>query len=114
MQMELISPFVDAKVISYAAALDDKSYYGDTFIKPILREIGTKYFTPSLMYITKKGFPAPYKLWLEDPLSELWKSTMYAFELPEHLGNDHEYQWTMVCLYHLMKSFDISFKELGG
>ena len=110
--MELLSPFVDHRVINYSALLDDKSYYGDDFIKPILREIGTKYYTSSLMYIKKKGFPAPYESWIKGPLSMLWHDTEQAFQLPKLLEEDHEFQWTMICFYQWMKNFDVSFEEL--
>lgn len=109
-KMELVSPFVDYKVITYAATLDDESYYGNAFIKPLLREIGTKYFTPSLMYIKKKGFPAPYESWMAGPLNKLWQDTEHSFQLPKNLEEDHEFQWTMICLYKYMQNFNISFE----
>jgi asparagine synthase (glutamine-hydrolysing) len=110
--MELVSPFVDAKVIAYAATIDDKSYYGSDYVKPILREIGAKYFTPSLMYITKKGFPAPYESWIEGPLKQQREAAEKAFELPEDKKNNHEFQWTIICLYQHMKNFNIPFSNL--
>ena len=110
--MELVSPFVDHRVINYSALLDNKSYYGSDFIKPILREIGTKYYTSNLMYIKKKGFPAPYESWIKSPLNKLWQDTQQAFKLPKLLEEDHEFQWTMICFYQFMKNFNVSFEEL--
>lgn len=112
-KMELISPFVDSKIINYAATIDDKGYYGSDYVKPILRAIGEKYFTPSLMYITKKGFPAPYESWINGPLNTLWKTTEQSFQLPENLETDHEFQWTMICFYQFMQNFNIPFKALS-
>jgi asparagine synthase (glutamine-hydrolysing) len=106
--MELISPFIDYRVINYAGRLDDKSYYGENYVKPILRKIGCQYFTKSLMYITKKGFPAPFESWIEGPLKPLWKQTQLELKIPNGLPQDHELQWTMLCLHKCISNFDLN------
>lgn len=97
--IELISPFVDYRVVNYAASLDDESYLGDHFVKPVLREIGCKYFTKHLMYIKKKGFPAPFETWIDGPLQSQCKEAMQKLNVPMEAKQDYELQWTMLCLY---------------
>ena len=108
--MELVSPFVDHRVVNFSATLNDNSYYGQDFVKPALRKIGEQYFSPELMYIKKKGFPAPYQAWLDGPLSALWQSTCQHLNFSQNTHYDHEFQWTMICLSLFMKNFNVTVK----
>lgn len=108
--MTLISPFVDYRIVEYASTLTDADYYGESFIKPVLRKIGESYFTPSLMYLNKKGFPAPYESWITGPLSALWTQVKEELVLPDESDHDTEYQWTMMCLQQVAKQLNIQNK----
>ena len=67
----IISPFFDPKVIELANTLTDDDYFGDGFVKPVLREIACEYFSRELIYQRKYGFPVPFIAWLNGPLAHL-------------------------------------------
>jgi len=105
--LELISPFVDYRVINYAAKLQDDSYFGQDFVKPILRKIGEQYFTPELMYLPKLGFPAPHEIWMKGVLQSFWQDAKQHFSLHEDYENDVEFKWTMASLAILAQHLHI-------
>ena len=106
-QIRLISPFVCQSVMDYAANLTDNSYFGSDMVKPVLRKIGERYFTPSLMYLPKYGFPVPHTNWLKGPLSLWSKEAAAFFACPASYLEDEEFCWTLVGLYLLAKQHDM-------
>lgn len=98
--LELVSPFVDKDVLNYALGIDDKAYIGTDFVKPVLRNIGTKYYTKELMYLPKKGFPAPHKVWLSECLKEMVTASQNHFNIVID-DSDTEALWTVASLYCL-------------
>lgn len=106
-QIQLISPFVCQSVMAYAANLSDNTYFGADVVKPVLRKIGERYFTPSLMYLPKYGFPVPYSNWLAGPLSGWSKEAAAFFACPLKYLADEEFSWTLVGLYLLAKQHDM-------
>jgi asparagine synthase (glutamine-hydrolysing) len=67
----IISPFMDPKAIEIATTLNDKDYFGDSYVKPVLREIACEYFSRELIYQEKHGFPVPLVDWLHGYLKNL-------------------------------------------
>jgi len=105
--IDLISPFVDSTVMQYAAGLDNKSYYGDDYVKPILRRIGEKYYVKELMYIRKIGFPAPHEKWLETVLGPVWNMAKSRFVIQGDHDRDGEFRWTMAGLAVLFDYLEV-------
>lgn len=101
--LELISPFVDYRIIDYAAKLNNESYLGTNFVKPILRRIGEKYYTPELMYLPKLGFPAPHKAWMKKELLPLWIDAKKSMNFVDSFDEDIEFKWTVAGLNVLTK-----------
>jgi len=105
--LELISPFVDHRVVNYAAQLNDEYYFGQEFVKPILRRIGEQYFTPELMYLPKLGFPAPHEIWMKGILNYFWLDAKQYFSLVDEYEDDVEFKWTMASLCILSQHLNI-------
>lgn len=105
--LELVSPFIDHRVVNYAAQLNDDSYFGRKFVKPILRKIGEKYFTPELMYLPKLGFPAPHEKWMNGILNNFWLDAKQHFALVDDYEDDVEFKWTMASLYIISQHLNI-------
>jgi asparagine synthase (glutamine-hydrolysing) len=107
-QLKLVSPFVSWSVLSYAAELPNELYFGEQFVKPILRKLGEQFFAPKLMYLPKFGFPVPYKNWLEGPLSQLIKEAALYFNVPPSWLDDEEFAWSLGGFYILAKKLQIA------
>lgn len=105
--LEVVSPFVDLNIINFAANLSQSDTIRCDFVKPILRKIGENYFSPELMYLPKKGFPAPQSKWLEKCLEKQVKigATKLGFKPVEYI--DEETQWTIAALGLLTDYFNI-------
>jgi asparagine synthase (glutamine-hydrolysing) len=107
-QLKLVSPFVSWPVLSYAADLPNELYFGGDFIKPVLRKLGEHFFTPSLMYLPKIGFPVPHKNWLAGPLSQLMQEAALFFNVPLAWLDDEEFAWSLGGFYILAKKLQIT------
>jgi asparagine synthase (glutamine-hydrolysing) len=94
--IDLVTPFMSFDMVSYASQLDDASYLGDDFVKPALRQIGEKFYPKHLMYLPKKGFPAPHIAWMENELKLIWQQARTKFQINgnEKIG-DTEFMWTI-------------------
>lgn len=67
----VISPFFDANVIEISSQLSPNQFFGDSHVKPVLRELACQYFKRDAIYQRKYGFPVPFVRWLEAPLKHL-------------------------------------------
>lgn len=107
--IELICPFLDIELIKYAANFHDKLYFGNGFVKPILRSMGAKFYRKELMYLKKKGFPVPHKNWLHGPL--LRQATEAKEFIIKNYDNeackDNEFVWLIMALQELKISHAI-------
>lgn len=106
--LELVSPFVDINIINFAAQLPLNYTVGCEYIKPILRKIGKQYFEPQLMYLPKKGFPAPHLKWLETCLKPDVTSGLNQFNIRSKEHIDTETQWTSAALSILLNDLKIT------
>lgn len=107
-KIQLVSPFVCWPVMSYAAQLPDKFYFGEQFVKPVLRALGEKFYSAELMYLPKFGFPVPHKYWLSKPLKPLTQQAAEFFNVPNSWLDNAEMAWTLAGLYLLAKQWHIS------
>lgn len=105
--LEIVSPFVDLEIINFAANLSQDDTIRSEFVKPILRKIGEKYFSPEFMYLPKKGFPTPQSEWLEKCLKSQVKvgATQLDFKSDKYI--DEETQWTIAALGILISYFNV-------
>lgn len=106
--LELVSPFVDIDIINFSAHLTLEHTLTSAYVKPILRKIGEKYFTPELMYLPKKGFPAPHKTWLATCLQDYVKQAATEMEFLPVKQLDPETQWTIAALHILLTNMGIT------
>jgi asparagine synthase (glutamine-hydrolysing) len=67
----IISPFFSEKSIQISTTLSDEDYFGDSYVKPVLRELACEFFPRKLIYQKKHGFPVPFISWLNGPLDQL-------------------------------------------
>jgi asparagine synthase (glutamine-hydrolysing) len=67
----IISPFFCEESIQLSRTLSDDEYFGNSSVKPVLRELACEFFPRELIYQKKHGFPVPFISWLEGPLSYL-------------------------------------------
>jgi asparagine synthase (glutamine-hydrolysing) len=67
----IISPFFTPTAIDIASTLTEQQYFGDNYVKPILRELACEFFPRELIYQKKHGFPVPFISWLNGPLNPL-------------------------------------------
>lgn len=98
-QLQLVNPFVSWPVMQYAAQLPEQFYFGQQYVKPVLRKIGESFFTPGLMYLPKFGFPVPHKHWLASSLKPLTIQASQFFQVPSSWAKDTETAWTLAGLY---------------
>lgn len=77
----IISPFFDPEILALSASITDQNFYGETFAKPILRELACQYFPRELIYQRKYGFPVPYIAWLKSPLKSMISKAYQETEL---------------------------------
>ena len=107
--IQVVSPFGHNDVIDYAATLNDKVYYGNDFVKPILRKIGERHYPKELLYLTKYGFPAPYEKWLSTCLHPLWEKACIKFSLSPNDNYDNEFRWNIISLSTLLEYLEVDF-----
>lgn len=67
----IISPFVTPEAVAVSSSLTEQQYFGDEYVKPILRELACEFYSRDLIYQRKLGFPVPFVSWLQGPLAEL-------------------------------------------
>lgn len=67
----IISPFFSEESIQLSKTLSDDDYFGDSYVKPVLRELACEFFPRELIYQKKHGFPVPFISWLNGPLQHL-------------------------------------------
>ncbi len=68
--LEAREPFLDYRLIEWAAQLPDNFKYNNGIKKHILKEITHRYIPKELMDRPKKGFAIPIENWLADSLKE--------------------------------------------
>jgi len=105
--LDLVSPFVDIDIINFAANLSEEQTLTSTYVKPILRKVGEKYFKSELMYLPKKGFPAPHLNWLEGCLKTFVVNACNKMSIKEIDKLDPETQWTIAGLQLVIEELGI-------
>lgn len=84
-------PFLDHRIIEYAARLPLAYKYGNGIRKKMLKTIVHKYVPESLMDRPKKGFGVPVKKWLREDLSQLLDHYLDRKRLDDHGLFDAKY-----------------------
>ncbi|CAA6826698.1 MAG: Asparagine synthetase [glutamine-hydrolyzing] (EC, partial [uncultured Sulfurovum sp.] len=84
-------PFIDAKIIEFAAQLPNEMKYRDGEKKWVLKEITHKYLPQSMMDRPKMGFSPPITEWFRDELKSYFLHYLSYERLEkEGLFNPHE------------------------
>ncbi|WP_206483077.1 asparagine synthase C-terminal domain-containing protein [Thalassotalea sp. G2M2-11] len=107
--IEIISPFVDIDVINFASQLPVYHTIAGDNVKPILRKIGEMYFKSELMYLPKKGFPAPHLKWLETCLRDYVITAAEYLNISDPNQLDTETQWTIAALDIVLQELNIKY-----
>lgn len=76
-------PFLDHRIIEYAAQLPDEFKYSNGVKKRILRDITYQYVPQSLLDRPKMGFAIPLATWLTDDLRDLVESHLSQKKIEE-------------------------------
>jgi asparagine synthase (glutamine-hydrolysing) len=76
--VELRVPFLDHKLVEYAAGLPDNLKVRDSQGKWILRQAMGTVLPPSILHRTKKGFPMPAQAWFRYELRDFVRDTLLA------------------------------------
>jgi asparagine synthase (glutamine-hydrolysing) len=76
--LELRVPFLDHKLVEFAAQLPASAKLAGGVGKALLRSTMTGVLPDSILHRTKKGFPVPTKGWLRGPLKDFTRDTLLA------------------------------------
>jgi asparagine synthase (glutamine-hydrolysing) len=74
--LELRVPFLDHKLIEFAATLPDRSKLGGEGGKTLLRRAMRGVLPDTIIDRRKKGFPVPISAWLRQPLRQFTRDTL--------------------------------------
>ncbi|NNE65740.1 MAG: asparagine synthase (glutamine-hydrolyzing), partial [Pyrinomonadaceae bacterium] len=114
--LEARSPFLDHKVIEFAASLPEKVKMNRFETKSLLKRVAAKLVPPDVIYRRKMGFGVPVGKWFRNDMKDFVRDTLLSsrfsergyFETPvvqtyvnEHLSGekDHTFQiWTLLML----------------
>ena len=99
----LVSPFFDQNVFDIANSLNESDYYGQEYVKPVLRELACQYYSRELIYQKKYGFPVPFVDWLNQELVHLVESAKAERDLFDgtvlnslSIEKDYELYWFLI------------------
>jgi asparagine synthase (glutamine-hydrolysing) len=76
--LELRVPFLDHKLVEFAAQLPQRMKLQGSTGKVLLRRIMKNVLPASILRRPKKGFPVPTMSWLRGPLKEFTRETLLA------------------------------------
>jgi asparagine synthase (glutamine-hydrolysing) len=76
--LELRVPFLDHKLVEYAAQLPESAKLAGGIGKALLRQTMKGILPESILRRSKKGFPVPTTQWLRGPLREFTRDTLLA------------------------------------
>jgi len=107
-------PFLSAPLLDLACEIPPALKNRDGFSKPILRELGARYFPREWMYRPKYGFDTPTESWLRGPLLPFLEILREPRTLDRglfqrqaidqfDLQGDWELLWTAACLETLLR-----------
>lgn len=74
--LEARSPFLDHKLIEFAAHLPSKMKLPGRQTKPLLRQLAEKYLPSEVVHAPKKGFEVPLQNWMTGSLNAMLKERL--------------------------------------
>jgi asparagine synthase (glutamine-hydrolysing) len=66
--LSVVAPFLEPEMIAVATALPLALRVRGRLVKPVLKQLGSRYFPAEWMFARKQGFPVPIREWLSGPL----------------------------------------------
>jgi asparagine synthase (glutamine-hydrolysing) len=120
--LELRVPFLDHKLVEFAAQLPASAKLAGGVGKALLRSTMTGVLPDSILHRAKKGFPVPTRDWLRGPLRDFTRDTLMASdsacrgyfdsavlrEIVEQHGSGADRQqelWTLLIFEHWHRAF---------
>jgi asparagine synthase (glutamine-hydrolysing) len=76
--LELRVPFLDHRLVEFAAALPDRFKVHGSVTKYLLKKWAERLLPREIVYREKQGFPVPVKSWFRDELSGFARETLLA------------------------------------
>jgi asparagine synthase (glutamine-hydrolysing) len=76
--LELRVPFLDHRLVEFAATLPDRLKVHGGVTKYLLKKWAEPLLPREIVYRTKKGFPVPVKSWFREELSGFARETLLA------------------------------------
>jgi len=83
--LEVRAPFLDQRVMEFAATLPVDSRVKGLTTKVFLKKYAERYLPHSIIYRRKRGLSVPLSLWLRGPLYD-WALSRVSSERLEHVG----------------------------
>ena len=114
--LQVAVPFLSAPALALAEKVPTSLKAAGRVSKPILRELGARYFPREWMYRPKYGFDTPTEAWLRGPLLPYVNALgeprtlsrgLYRPEVLERIGMDGDWEllWTACCLEAVIRLF---------
>lgn len=72
------SPFLDHRVVEWAAGLPRPALFDGATTKPLLRRLAARYLPEPLLRAPKRGFEIPLTQWVEGPLRPMIRDLCYS------------------------------------
>jgi asparagine synthase (glutamine-hydrolysing) len=76
--LEARSPFLDHKVIEFAASLSEKLKQRGTGTKTLLKKVAARLVPPEVVYRPKMGFGVPLRYWLGREMNEFTRDILLS------------------------------------
>ena len=73
--LSVAAPFLEPEMIAVATSLPIALRTRGRVVKPVLKDLGCRYFPADWMFARKQGFPVPIREWLSGPLRQ-WLSLL--------------------------------------
>ena len=113
---KIISPFQQAQLQSLSASLSPALYFGEEYVKPILRELACETFPRERIYQRKWGFPVPALNWLKGPFHAKVEALTQAIPELKNLSLEEDFEafWLLLNLRELELLTGMSFTNHDG
>ncbi|BES71684.1 hypothetical protein RE428_27020 [Marinobacter nanhaiticus D15-8W] len=123
------TPFYSLELIQLSRRLTDEQLFGrkglsviknfkqdySLEVKPLLKELASRYIDRQHIYRSKLGFPTPHVKWIlalfKDDLKELEVQGVIDSIDPKYIKSRYEWVWTQLNLYHISQIVEQAAKE---
>ena len=87
--LECRSPFLNHKIVEFAAALPAKWKFNNFQKKKFLKESQKKFLPTNVLNMKKKGFNSPISMWFNEQLKDISKEIIYDSSLTDFVSKTY-------------------------